>query len=63
MTRLCEIFRARAYPVQLEANYAAIQQELADLQESSDILRAKLVTVSDELGRQVIVVFREALVF
>lgn len=34
---------------QLESQYASLQQEHADLQETTDILRAKLVTVSEEL--------------
>jgi len=36
----------------LEAEYASLQQEYSDLQHSSDMLRAKLVTVSEELQRQ-----------
>ena len=36
---------------QLESQYASLQQEHADLQETTDILRAKLVTVSEELVR------------
>jgi chromosome segregation ATPase len=36
----------------LEAEFAKLQQEHADLQHSHDLLRAKLVTVSDELHRR-----------
>jgi chromosome segregation ATPase len=35
----------------LEAEFANLQQEHADLQHSTDLLRAKLVTVSEELHR------------
>ena len=36
----------------LEEDFNALKQEHEELQESSDILRAKLVTVSVELQRQ-----------